>query len=223
MNDRGPPPLPGAGPEPHPFYPLRQGLEWEYRSLVRFAGSETPLGKHRERITELRAEHNMLLATVTTQYEYGKEAATHRVTINRDGLSPDQTPMGAAGATVQASGVQGSMLPRDPRPGQRWTYMLQFETAIQLYKISTVVEVVDGGPIEVPAGRFDAVRVFSTVKTRISTVTPFALPAGIQPPTIDQTTIEETFWVRGVGRARTVSRAATGYETLVELTWFSPG
>lgn len=220
MNDRGQQP----GPEPHPFYPLRNGLEWEYRTVLRLAGSEAPGGKHRERITDLRAEHGMLLATVTTQYEYSKDAsATHRVTINRDGLSPDQTPMTMAGATVQASGVQGSLLPRDPKAGQRWTYMLQFEAGIQLYKINAVVEVADSGPIEVPAGRFDAVRVFSTVKTRISTTTPFTLPAGIQPPFIDQTQVEETFWVRGVGRARTVTRAATGYETLVELVWFSPG
>jgi hypothetical protein len=212
------------GLEPHPYCPLRVGLEWEYRSTARFAGSELPSAKHRERITDVRVENAQTIATVTTQYEYNKEAtATHRLVINRDGLSPDQTPMGVAGATVQASGVQGIVLPRDPKAGQRWTYTLQFETQHQVYKINATVEVADSGPIEVPAGRFDTVRLFSTVKTRITAKAPFTLPGGIQPPFIEQTQIEETFWARGVGRARMVTRAATGYETLMDLVWFSPG
>ena len=213
-----------SGPEAHPFYPLRAGLEWEYRTIIRHSGSELPPSKHRERISDLRVENGQIVATVTTEYEANKTAGiTHRVLINRDGLSPDQTPMGTPSAMVQAVGVQGVLMPREPRPGQRWSYTLQFDSAQQIYKINATAEATSSVLVEVPAGRFDTARVFSTVKTRITTKTPFSLPGGIEQPTIEQSQVEESLWARGVGRVKMITRAATGYETIVELIWYSPG
>lgn len=148
----------------HPFYPVREGWVWTYRSSV---------DKSTYTIQTLGVKADSFIQRFTFT-NFGFDS---RWTCNAQGLSqPEFAPSGQTGLqmkfkTRKASGV---VMPQNLRVGSSWSYSYevsgeaqQGNLTIQMEQsIDTTSKVVGQENVSVPAGRFSALKVESIQTTR---------------------------------------------------------
>ncbi len=148
----------------HPFYPVREGWVWTYRSSV----DKNP---YIIQTLEVKADSFIQRFTFTS---FGFDS---RWTCDARGLTqPEFAPSGQTGLqmkfkTRKATGV---VLPQSLRVGSSWSYSYEASGEAQQgnltihmeQSVSTTSKVVGQESVSVPAGRFRALKVESTQTTR---------------------------------------------------------
>ena len=197
------------------YAPNTVGDTWTYRTSQVAPGLVMPGATSTDRIVSGAPAGARWIGRMVSEDAANPGANSERSLILEAGaVSPDigtmTTTIGPV-TTVRSSGVY---LPVDLTPGLRWSWTQTIDSPISTMDVAGSAEVVGAAKVTVPAGTFEAVMVRSEVVNHVVSKT------GTIPP-IDHVQRDESWYVRGLGLVKNVTRAGAGYSAEKVLVRYS--
>jgi hypothetical protein len=193
------------------FAPATVGDSWTYRTTQSSPGLAMPGATSTDTIA---SGDKGVFRLVTT--DAGNPGANNErsLIITPAGVSPDIGVMTTSIGPVKTVKTSGVYLPTDLTPGLRWSWTQAIDSPISTMDVAGSAEVVGTQQVTVPAGTFEAVKIRSETKNHVVT-------KGGQIPAMDHVQHDESWYVRGLGLVRNVTRTAAGYSADKVLIQYS--
>lgn len=202
--------------EGSPYLPLIAGLRRRYAVGQQLALDgkergpsrldELPGARCEETVLGVEAWKDGLCAEVEERWLEPLVVSTHRARWIPGGVLADAGPMSSPLGPVQTLSAEGWFLPDDPLGLKRWRSETRYESPVTRMHIRTEAVALGVETVDVPGGRFDALRV--QVRTR-SVVEHTGALSELAPITAEIE--EEQLFAAGVGLVLVTSRTGGGY------------
>jgi hypothetical protein len=197
------------------YAPNTVGDTWTYRTSQVAPGLAMPGATSTDRIVSGASAGSRWVGRLSSEDAANPGANSERSLIFEAGaVSPDIGTMTTSIGPVTTSKTGGVYLPAELTAGLRWSWTQTIDSPISTMEVVGSAEVVGATKVTVPAGTFEAVMVRSEVKNHMVSKT------GTTPP-IDHVQRDESYYVRGLGLVKNVTRAGAGYSAEKVLVRYS--
>jgi len=197
------------------FAPTTIGDTWTYRTSQASPGLAMPGATSTDRIASGAQDGARWVGRIVSEDAVNKAANSERsLIVTAAGVSPDIGTMTTSIGPVTTSRTSGVYLPTELTPGLRWSWTQALDSPISTMEVVGSAEVIGAQRVTVPAGTFDAVVVRSEVKNHV-------ISKGGAIPPIDHVQRDESWYVRGLGLVKSVTRAGADYRAEKELIRYS--
>jgi hypothetical protein len=197
------------------FAPTTVGDSWSYRTVQQAPGVAMPGANTTERIVSGGPVSGGWAGRIASEDADNKGANSERsLNVTAAGVSPDIGTMTTSIGPVTTVKTSGVFLPADLTPGLRWAWTQTIDSQLSAMEVAGSAAVVGIEKVTVPAGTFEAVRVRGEIKNHVN------VKGGAVAP-MDHVQHDESWYVRGLGLVKNVTRLASGYSSEKVLVRYS--